>query len=280
MLLERLREISATLPDQQKKAALYVVENYKQAAFLTSTELALKATVSGTTINRLCITLGYKGYSDFQAVLQALIQNELTAVDRSNAADEHGTVLSQVFRQEIFSLKRALDAIDEKTFEEAADLIFKSRRLEVVGHQACEPIARYAAYTLAKVRNYTEYLDLGSLDVAGHLSDLGKDDVALAFGLPRYPVHTTNTIKLLHEKGVKIILVTHSRLCPYTSLSDLVITTPIAYHNFTDGLSPLICIVNALVLEVFNRDKKKGKKQLNEFETVGSFLFETMSGKI
>ena len=275
-LLERLRELIRTLPAQQKKVAVFVLEHHKEVAFMTITELALKSNSSGTSVNRLCVALGYKGYVSFQTDLKALIQSELTAIDRVHNLKDDNSTLTQVFNEEAEAVVKARNAISTKDFAQAIKTIRNSRNVVFVGYQACEPIARYAAYTMSKIRENSFFFDLYGVDVEGLISSMNEDDVAIVFGLPRYPIRTTQSIEILSKRNVKIILITHSQLCPYTQFADLVITIPVQYQQFTDGLSPLVCFVNALVLETFNQDKEVGIKRLQDFEMLAEFVFENV----
>ena len=184
-----LEKLSAKLPSmstQQKKIARYVLEHYKKAAFMTSVNLAKSSDARTATVNRLAVLLGYSGYAEFQLDLQMVIQSELTAIDRISEDPADDDSLSSVFRDEARSLERALQNISKTEYLRALNKMYSSRRLVVVGHQASEPVAEYAVYSLSKVRSNVQRLDIGRLDGFNLASSLCEQDVALVFGMPRY----------------------------------------------------------------------------------------------
>ena len=272
-LLDKIRELVPTLNGQQKKAAVFILENYKTSAFLNSTQLAMKAEVSAATFNRLCTQLNFSGFAAFQKELRNVVQTELTSVDRAKEKNSAGDTLSSVLQAETSAMERAFEQLSRPAYDKAVELIAKQRRLFIVGHQACEPVAMYAAYTLSKVRAAVELLDISRLSSLGTFNSLDQKDVALVFGMPRYPVKTVETLQELKKRGVPVILVTHSELCPYTALADITLVMSIQYHQFTDGLSPLISLVNALAIDLYKLDEAEGKRRLEMFEDFAQYLF-------
>ena len=271
--LEKIKKVFALVAGQQKKLAIFILENYKQAAFMTSTNLAIASKVSPATINRFCQQLGYKGYSDFQSDLQALLQNELTALDRvENPADQKFS-LEKVWVSEINALNQSLKRISLESYSTALDLLAGARNIYIVGHQACGPVALYAAYCLSKVRSHVERFDMGALDCLGMINSFGTEDVALVFNMPRYPIKTIQALQNLKKAGVKIVMVAHSELCENVQLADALLVLPVCYHQFADGLSPLISLVNALALDLYKRDEVEGKRCLEIFEKNSMFFF-------
>lgn len=271
-----LEKLSAKLPEmstQQKKIARYVLEHYKKAAFMTSVNLAKSSEASTATVNRLAVLLGYSGYAEFQIDLQMIIQSELTALDRIEDEQAELDSLSSVFREEARALERALQNISKTEYSKALNKMYLSRRLIVVGHQASEPVAEYAVYSLSKVRPNVQRLDIGRLDGFNIASSLCDQDVALVFGMPRYPKRTDEAVEELKKRGVPIILVAHSELSPYCADATINLIVPVQYHRFTDGLSPLISLVNSLALDIYARNEQAGRESLERFESVSKYLY-------
>lgn len=273
LLLEQIRENLKTYSPQQKKVALYILENYKSVAFMTTTELSMKSGASNTTINRFCVLLGFKGYSDFQSSLQAILQSELTAVDRVNQNASAEDTLDFVFKNEAEHLNKALKSIVKSDYNNALRLLLGANKIITVGQQASEPVACYAAYSFGKIRGNVEYLSLSSLDVVGRLQSVGEKDVCLFFGMPRYPRLSLDLLKMLLRQKCHIVLITHSDFSPLIQYADVSLVLQIKYHRFTDGLSPLICLVNAFALDLYKANETKGQKSLSFFEDLGNIFF-------
>lgn len=271
-LLVKIRQMMAHLPKQQKNIADFVLMNHKEAAFMTAAVLAMKAGSSPTSLNRFCLSLGFKGYSDFQNALKALLQSEWTALDRLQSEETDGTFES-ILKQEAEELIKNARLINPERYKEALDLICKARQLLIVGHQASDAVAVYALYCLGKIkRNVTRFIT-DAVSGPGLLNQVGDEDVALIFAHPRYPIRTLEALKVLREHHVKIVLVTHTELSPLANQADVLISVPVRYHVFSDGLSPLICLVNAFAIDIYKSDEKEGKRCLEEFEKLTEFVF-------
>lgn len=278
-VLRRLQAALGEASPRQRAAAAFILENNKKAAFLNSTALAKAAGVSESTIIRLAAALGYSGFPEFQAALQAVIQHELTALERLPEAEEPGadTVLAAVFQAEAKSILRALGGVSMAEFTRAVDLLDASRRVYVAGAQASTAFAVYGAYSLGKVRPDVSLLSLDPPDIASVANGMGGQDAALVFGLPRYPTKTVRLLRLLHERKVPVILVTHSLSSPLCLDAAVAIAVPVRYHAFTDGLSPVFCLLNALILGVYQKNEERGREYLNHFESfvAGAEVFDT-----
>ncbi len=258
---------------QQRKAAEFILINYKMAAFLTSTDLAQRADVSPATLNRLARMLGYGGYSPFQTALQELIQTELTAIDRVNEPSGFEDSLEKVFHDEAEALMLSISKLPRHAYQSALELLKSKNRLIIVGHQACEPVAHYAAYCIGKVRQDVEIFDFGTIDSVGKMNSLTENDVAIIFCLPRYPIRTIQALEELHNRKVPIILVTHSDLCEYNHFAEVVLPIYVRYYKFSDGLSPLISFINALAIDVYNECESVSKENLEVFERLAQHQF-------
>lgn len=108
----------------------------------------MKLGVGATTINRFSQQIGYAGWADLQADLQALVQSELTALDRIDLQDAPSEAFKKVLNAEIDSLNRNIRLISKQHYLDALDLIASKKKLLIVRHQASEAPAVYASYCL------------------------------------------------------------------------------------------------------------------------------------
>lgn len=106
----------------------------------------------------------------------------------------------------------------------------------------------------------------------GSQSDRGKKTSA-CFLEPRYPKLSLDLLEMLLKQKCQIVLITHSEFSPLIQYADVSITLQIRYHRFTDGLSPLICLINAFALDLYKANETKGQSSLSFFEDLGHILF-------
>ena len=63
-LRAQLREVKLT--KKEKLIAEFVLDNFAEACFITSTEIAKRLNISDSSVIRFTRTLGYAGFMDFQ----------------------------------------------------------------------------------------------------------------------------------------------------------------------------------------------------------------------
>ena len=77
-LLQKIDEKYPRLSKGQKKLADYIRQEYDKAAFLTAAKMGEVVGVSESTVVRFAMTLGYKGYPEFQKALEELPETAMT----------------------------------------------------------------------------------------------------------------------------------------------------------------------------------------------------------
>ena len=76
------------LSKSHKKIVDYITENFDKAAFMTAGKLGKTVGVSESTVVRFASELGYDGYPEMRRVLQEVVRNKLTSVQRIEVANE------------------------------------------------------------------------------------------------------------------------------------------------------------------------------------------------
>ncbi len=81
-LLNRINKNYSKMSKGQKLLATYITDNYDKAVFLTAAKMGEIVGVSESTVVRFAMSLGYKGYPEFQDALEELVRNKLNSVQR------------------------------------------------------------------------------------------------------------------------------------------------------------------------------------------------------
>ncbi len=283
-VLDRISRKMNELTPQERKAAKFIAENYKDVAFLNSSDLAKRAGVGGSTIIRMATSLGYAGFPELHKALFDYIQNKITTIDRlseitssiyqdkdkktntKNNVDNKFTGISKIFMQDAEQHIRVLDELDIDKFNSMIDLLISKKRVFIVGSQISEVTAVFATYSLGKVLPEVIRIESGKSNTFNTINSATRNDIAIIFCLPRYPKSTINIMKSLHKAGTTIIVVTHSTIFSYIDMVDILFAVPFVHYKFMDSISPMMSFITALVLEVYERDTKRAVKHLEKFE--------------
>lgn len=272
-LLEKLKECSQQLSAKQRFLANYLLQNYKQTAFMNSRELARKAGVSNSTVLRLAATLGYPRFADFQEAMQNVIKNRISTLDRYTPAETNGkSLLGRIAALEVSIINKMLDSINHQTFQKAIDLLAHKERVLVVGYEGDAPAASYAASYLQIIRGNVIYTDSVSDAGLTNLLEQGENAVVLAYQFPRYYSKTTNLVSFLKRKSFPVIGITDNVLSPLAHYADPLLFVPTKYNTFIDPTAAIMTLTHALATGVLYTDKPRARKNIQTYYELGKNL--------
>ena len=128
-LQEALRQNFSKLTKTQKLLAQKLMDNYEDYVFLSIEEAAKVLGVHKSTLVRLAQNLGYSGYGELRADLQALYRQEVSPgkkLGRTLAEIRDDNILQQVVETETAYLREAVKMIKPQDLEQAATVISKT----------------------------------------------------------------------------------------------------------------------------------------------------------
>lgn len=271
MIFQSIRQNLPHMSQNQQKLAYYILENYKEAAFLKSTELAQKVGVSNSTVTRFSMAIGYEGYAEMQADLQSVVLHQISTIDQirymEKASDDY---YIQNMANSIRSIPQLYEERDRETILASARLIDASKYVLVAGSQMSETFASFTAYTLSKfkqeVHDVTQW-NLHAQDLAaGHASE----SCAIVFALQRYPNQTLDVIRRLSQAKVPIILFTDSPLFPLIDCAEHTIYIPTRFISFINPIAICLCIINELILHTVHLDLDSAKANVERWEALAA----------
>ena len=272
-ILERIQALNSSFTQKQRVLATFIINNYKEAAFMNSVQLAKLADVSNPSVIRFATLLGYTGYSQMQQDLQTIVQQELSAVDRlSLLNDEHIHIkktvdeLGSVFLCEQENLDNTLSHLDKNAVAAAIDLLYHASNVYIAGFQASHFLANYAQFALSKIREHVYQFHEWDRNTYNDLFHIPEHSVALVIAMPRYPNKTIQFIKEFHKRNIPIILITDSFLFPYSSLAQVLFPCAIKYFSYVDPLSSILCLINCLLVQLAKVDEGRARESLQRYE--------------
>lgn len=210
-LQEAVRQSYSKLTRTQKLLAQRLMENYEDFVFLSIEEAAKRLGVHKSTLVRFAQRLGYPGYSELRADLQALYRQEVSPgkkLGRTLAEIHEDNILQQVVETEISYLREALKMIRPQDLEQAAELILRAERVYICGRGPQGPLAELLAFRLRRF-----HLDVHTITEEGRailekLQLLRNKDVLLIYSFLTIPREYQIAIELAAEAGCPVILFT------------------------------------------------------------------------
>ncbi len=262
--IEERREL---LSPTERHVAEVVLRDPEAVAFGTVARVADAAGTSGASVVRLANRLGYGGFSELQAAVQAEIGQQLRpAVERIR--DERGSdVVSRTLRAEVDNVHRTLAAVATEAYAQAVDLLAdRRRRVLVVAGEAEAGVGAMLTSSLDLVREGVEQVGGSDVAVARRMAACGPDSVVVAIDMRRYERWVVDHVGRAVAAGATALAVTDSPLSPLARLADVTFTVAAEGAGVFDSHVGTLSLVNALVTGAAARLRPSAARRLDAVE--------------
>lgn len=271
-LLQKIDEKYPRLSKGQKKLADYIRQEYDKAAFLTAARMGEVVGVSESTVVRFAMTLGYKGYPEFQKALEELVRTKLNSIQRMEVTYgriSQGEILASVLQSDIEKIKLTMGSVDQDAFEMSVDTILNARRIYVIGIRSCAPLASFLSYYLHLIcEDVTLVNSNTSSEIFEQLIRLGKEDVVIGISFPRYSMRTLKALEFASNRSAKVITLTDSVHSPINLYSSCNLIARSDMASIVDSLVAPLSVVNALVVALCMKKQKEVVATLEMLEQI------------
>ena len=271
-LLQKIDEKYPRLSKGQKKLADYIRQEYDKAAFLTAAKMGEVVGVSESTVVRFAMTLGYKGYPEFQKALEELVRTKLNSIQRMEVTYgriSQGEILTSVLQADIEKIKLTMGSMDQEAFEMAVDTILKAKRIYVIGIRSCAPLASFLSYYLQLIcEDVTLVNTNSSSEIFEQLIRIGQDDVVIGISFPRYSMRTLKALEFANNRNAKVITLTDSVHSPMNLYSSCNLIARSDMASIVDSLVAPLSVINALVVALCMKKQKEVVTTLETLEKI------------
>lgn len=271
-ILSILEDRESTFSKGQRRIAAYITESYDKAAFMTASRLGKTVGVSESTVVRFAVELGFDGYPEMQKVMQEMVMNRLTSVQRIEVANDrigNQDVLTKVLQADADKIRQTAETVSREHFRCAVEAILKARKIYILGVRSAAPLANFAGYYM----NYM-FEDVRVVTVSGagemfeNLVNITPEDVVIAFSFPRYSSATLKAAQYCRGVGATVIGITNSNLSPLAQNSDYFLIAKSDMVSLVDSLVAPLSVVNALLVALASAREKEVQKSLGTLERV------------
>lgn len=269
-----LRHIEAhvhDLPRNQQRVAEYLLHHWERALYETSVTIAKKVGVGQSTVVRTVMNLGYRGFPEFQSALRTVLHNHFFTVGQINAVShlQKGCSLeqriAQVFDQNHANLNTALRDLGSNKVSRAADLIWKGRRIFILGLRTSGALAHYFGLHLSMIRPNVIILTSDNL-LLENIRTAGDRDVVVAFSFIRYLRKTIEAVTYAKERGCHIVGMTDALTAPLAGISDILFLVPVASLYFGNSYVAPCALLDVLLSVIGQNNKREVLQALRSME--------------
>ena len=271
-LLNRINKQYSKMSKGQKLLAAYITDNYDKAVFLTASKMGEIVGVSESTVVRFAMSLGYKGYPEFQNALEELVRNKLNSVQRMEVTYgriSQSEILQNVLQSDADKLKSTLEKIDHGAFELAVDTILNARNIYIIGIRSCAPLASFLSFYLNLMFDNVRLLQTNSSsEIFEQMVRINEDDVIIGISFPRYSMRTLKALEFANNRNAKVVTITDSVHSPMNLYSSCNLIADSDMASIVDSLVAPLSVINALIVALCMRKQKEVAKTLTTLEEI------------
>jgi DNA-binding MurR/RpiR family transcriptional regulator len=219
---DAVSEAYARLTKQQQQIAQFVLERPDDLALGTVATVAEAVGVQPSALIRFANTLGFAGFTEMQQLFRARLldrvgsyRDRIDVIRRSNGsvAPEAG-VLHQFVANGMADLGALEDNVNAQDLAEAARLISRATRVQVLAQRRAFPVASYLAYALAQLDIKAQLMDGVGGMLADTLRQMEPGELLLVTSFKNYSQEVVQAAAQAQARGITVIAITDFALSP------------------------------------------------------------------
>lgn len=235
----RLRKYYSQASNTEKGIIDVLLRKPEDTLGLSIHELAKKTFSSASTITRMCRSIGFENYKEFQNAMlyESVYINEMdlrVGLEMIEPNDTLKNVVDKVTSNNIRSLEDTRRLIDYKILNDVIDIIKKSEKIAFFGIGASLLVARDAYLKFLRINRQCTVSDDWHIQLL-QASYLNENDIAIIFS---YSGQTEEMIKCAiaaREKGAKVVAITGFIDSPLSNVVDYNIYVASIEHIVRSG---------------------------------------------
>ena len=268
-LQELLRKNFSNLTKTHKLLIQRLLDNYEDYVFLSIEEAAKALGVHKSTLVRLAQNLGFSGYGELRAALQALYRQEVSPgrkLGKTLSELREDNLLQQVVETEIAYLREAVKMVRPQDLEQAAEFVIHADRVYICGRGPQGPLAELFAFRLRRFHFDVHTITEEGRAILEKLQLLTSKDVLIIYSFLAIPKEYQIAIEIAREVGCPVILVTDTVAKEMVEGVSLVLAArrgpATIYHT---DIVPM-AIQTALILQIAKKKASDVLKRLDRLQ--------------
>jgi DNA-binding MurR/RpiR family transcriptional regulator len=260
-----------SLNGAQKRLGHYLQTD--SAALLLSNvrDLAQAVGVSKSTVVRFAKSLGYKGFPEFRRDVQKEMRGKLRAASRMEQTfaelgnDED--IFAKLIKRDIELLQETLQAASFPDFHKAVEMIWRGRKVFILGLNASMALAYLLYFRLVRVKKDVRWIFLtGGTSLLEQLAFMEEKDVLIAIEFLSVPREIQTALQHAKRVGAATLGITDFPNSAIGKAADVCLYAKRGLHTTVNSLTPAFSLVNALAIAVVWTKKADSIKALNDLD--------------
>lgn len=265
-----IRSAYPSLSSNQRKVADFLLQHDREIPFLSVVDIEQQTGASKATVVRLAQRLGMSGFLELRNRLSEGVQSAIRGGDRfplSVPSDREET-LTAVARQDVRNINQTIRDLDPKVFHDVAEMILAASHVYTAGLGISSLMAQILSYSLNQVAIRATPFVRGYETFIEQIPFLSSDDLLVVFSFPPYSQETVDLARVASEMKTSVVAITDKVTSPAALYSRRVLAIRSQNMIFTNSISAISVVINALATEIAVRNRAKALKLQKQVDTM------------
>jgi DNA-binding MurR/RpiR family transcriptional regulator len=248
MYTERIQDIYTELSPGYRRVADYLVNYYRDAAFMTAAEVGRAASVDTTLVVRFAQRLGYPGYPELIGEVQERVKQDLrSAYEPAPPENTTVSIFQKALSEDITSLEYVRLRTAPETVERVVDALLTARRIFIIGESISASLAEATVQHLLVMGFSAHAMPRDIMGQAQISVTLQPDDVVVGIGITEQTPMVAVMLRVARGVGAKTIGIAGTLTNLVAREADLVLHAPIRAIGLWPSLTSASAILAALL---------------------------------
>jgi DNA-binding MurR/RpiR family transcriptional regulator len=248
---ELIREIYPELSPSYRKIADYLVNHYRDAAFMTASEIGRKTAVDTAQVVRLAQRLGYPGFPELIAEIQEKVKQDLQKIYEPAGDERHpAAIVQRMLTHDRNNLEHMRLHLDGATVERVVNLLNTAPRIFLFGEGNTSFVAEAFAYRLLAF-GISAHVISGELAAqAAAITAARPDDLYIGLGMTALSPNASIFLSMARSAGAHTLGIVSAMTNPVAGAAEYVLHAPANTVGLTPSLTAFTAILHGLTQAV------------------------------
>ena len=281
-----INSFEGKLTDADQELISIILGEPSEAVYLSSAELASKATVHASTVVRLARKLGFDGFPEMRQKLRQDVEFKKNSSDKIRQRIdliEKGSNLSDLIESEIAAIAAISNTVSQNQIDEVVNKIYKAKSIFIVGRGSAAPLMTHFERRLRRSGiQCRAALNLQRRDLAEQLIGIQKGDAIVVFGfqsINSLPSGYSSLIESAKSIGAYSIAIGDSTILTARPKPDMVLSVSRPKEGVMQLRSGPMLICEALAMTLLHKKSKKAVRGVESLEHLRANFLETDNNK-
>jgi DNA-binding MurR/RpiR family transcriptional regulator len=244
MYQQRIREMYEQFSPGYRRVADFVLNRYRDAAFMTAAQVGAASRVDAALVVRFAQRLGYPGFPELLAEIQDDVKRDLRAVYETGIeGDTAPALLRRNLLQDRNNLDYMLLHIDEEVVETVIAILLKRPQIWVTGEGNGALLAEAFVTRLSTLGFDAHPVPNAIVGQAAEMANLHQGDVFIGLAMTALTPGVSVLLKLARQQGACTIAIVPTASNPVAGVAEYVLYAP----TVTAGVMPSWTAIAALL---------------------------------